>query len=225
MSHHNLGTKLLCYWMLCALPGTLMGADKIAMLYGTGSVTVNANPVTHPSAVFAGDNIHTGSDSSVTLTFPGTQVNLPANSSIVYQPNQILMNQGSALLQARKGTVAHLAGLTIAPAGQSAKFQLTQVPGKVQVAALDGALTISDGLHRVSLPAGKEMSEESSASAPDSKSKGPDSSGSAPAPAVTGGLPGWVVGAIAAGVAGGVVGGLAAAGTFSSGRHPSPSQP
>jgi FecR protein len=222
MFNHGLWTKLFCFWMLFALPSTMMGADKAAMLYGTGQVTINTNPVKHPSAVFAGDRIQTGSDSAVTLTFPGTRVSLAANSSISYQPNKVLMDYGRALLEAKKGTVAQMAGLTIAPAAAGAKFQLTETRGTVQVAALDGALAVSDGLHTVKLPAGQEMSQDS---AQGSASAAAGTTASAPTATVGGGMPGWAIGAIVAGVAGGTTGGLAAAGTFSSGNNPSPSQP
>jgi hypothetical protein len=222
MSHHSLWTKLLCCVMLFALPGALMGADQAAMLYGTGEVTINTNPVQRTSAVFAGDKIQTGRDANVTIAFQGSRVNLSANSSIVYQPNRIVIDHGRALLQEKKGAAAQLAGLTITPAAGSAKFQLTDSRETVQVAALDGPLTVSDGTHAVLLPAGQQMSRETKSDA-DSSTGG--ATKGAPGSAVSGGLPGWAIGVIVAGAVGGTLGGLAAAGTFSSGRSVSPSKP
>lgn len=217
MSQDTLRTKLLCCLLLFVFPTAMMSAGKAAMLYGTGKVMINANVVTHASAVFAGDKIQTGSDAAATLRFPGTQINLPENSSIIYQPNRVVVDSGRALFQAKQGTVAQLAGLTISPASGSAKFQLINTREKVLVAALDGPLAVSDGTHSVVLPAGHQISQVSAVAS------GPVSApASTPAASVAGGFPGWAVGTIAAGVGGGTVGGLAAAGTFA---NPSPSIP
>ncbi len=231
MSNHGLGSRLLCCVMLCVLPTALMSSDQGAMLYGTGRVTVNARPVSRTAAVFAGDKIQTGGDASVTLAFQGTRVNMPANSSIVYQPNRIRMEYGRALFETKKGAGAELAGLSIRPAAASAKFQLTRTAKVIQVAALDGPLAVSDGLHTVQLSPGQEMSRlqppANPQEPPAAGGKAASTAGTttAPAPAVSGGIPGWVIAAAVATAAGGTVGGLAAAGTFSEENPPSPSQP
>lgn len=71
------------------------------------------------------------------------------------------------------------------------------------LAALEGSLNVSDGLHRIELPRGKMMAAAE-------ESAGGESAAGAPGPAVQGGIPGWVVLAGAAAI-GGTLGGLAAA--------------
>ena len=229
MFHHSWVRKLLCCWMLVALPGAMMSADRAAMLYGTGEVTVNGKPVSRASAIFAGDKIYTGKESAVTLSFGGSRVNLPADSAIIYQPNTIVMEHGRALLQAKRGTVAQLAGVRVRPAAASARFQLIQSDSKIQIAALEGSVEVSDGTNTTELPQGKEMTHQPATEKGAQGDSAGDSTGGAagpPAPPVRGGgLPGWVIAAATAGIAGGTGGGLAAAGTFSSGRRSSPSQP
>ena len=59
-------------------------AQPNGMLYASGAVTVNRNPVNRSVAVFAGDIITTGMNATATIVSNGSSLSVPPNSTIVY---------------------------------------------------------------------------------------------------------------------------------------------
>jgi hypothetical protein len=59
-------------------------AQPNGMLYASGAVTVNRNPVNRLVAVFAGDIITTGMNATATIVSNGSSLSVPPNSTIVY---------------------------------------------------------------------------------------------------------------------------------------------
>jgi hypothetical protein len=54
------------------------------MLYASGAVTVNHNPVNRSVSVFAGDIVTTGANATATIISNGSQLVVPAHSTISY---------------------------------------------------------------------------------------------------------------------------------------------
>jgi hypothetical protein len=205
--------RMFCWTMAVVFPVSLFagGADP-AMLKGRGVVKVNGSPVPVSYTVYGGDQITTGANASVHLLAKGTSITLPEDSSILYGGRQLEVQSGRVLLNttAASGVKARIGGLTIVPAGRNARFQMANSGEKLVLAALDGALRVTDGVHSIVLSSGKMMTS----AAPQTAGGGPGTgTGTA---ASSGGIPGWVVGVLVIGVAGGVIGGLAAVGEFGS---------
>lgn len=205
---------ILCWTMAVVFPVSLLagGADP-AMLKGRGVVKVNGSPVPASYTVYGGDQIMTGANASVHLLARGVSITLPEDSSILYGGRQLEVRSGRVLLTttAASGMKARLGALTIVPAGRNARFQLASTSERLALAALDGALKVTDGVHSIVLPSGQMMMT----SAAPQTSGGGTGSGTG-STASSGGIPGWVIGAVVISVVGGVIGGLAAVGEFGS---------
>jgi hypothetical protein len=213
-----------CWFLLVLFPAALFAGDAqtAAMLSGRGTVRVNGALAPSSSVVYEGDKVVTGKDASVTITSKGRTIVLPEESSLAYIGKQVRLEDGRVLIASRPGTEARLGNLTISSARGVAKFQMRNQGKTMVLAALDGSLNVSDGLHRITLPSGKAMAfaDESTANG-----GGAGAGAGAPAPAVQGGgIPDWVILA-GVGATGGTLGGLAASGVIGGGQHVSPSEP
>lgn len=155
----------LCWVMACVFPVSLVAADSnAAMLTAAGAVKVNGSVVPSSYTVFAGDQIATGTNASVSLLTKGASIGLPADSAITYGGRQVEITYGGVVIDATaaSGMKARIGNLSATPAGAKARFQMTSANGKLALAALDGALTVTDGVHTATLRAGQMLT-----SAPD----------------------------------------------------------
>lgn len=176
----NLFVKVLCVLLAVAVPaaaGNLNGAVLAAQ-----SASVNGQAVEPTSTVFEGDQIAVSSDAVIRLS--GSTISLPANSKLRYGAAQIQLESGTALVATRSGMGVKLGNVTIAPAGKTARFQVSTANGVEKIVALEGSLTVSNGVQSYTLPAGKEMTKMRAA-APQSGAE-------------DFGLPGWAVATIIA---------------------------
>lgn len=128
-----------------------------AMLYATGNVSVNGSAVIRSEAVFNGDVIQTKSDSAVTVANNGSSILVPGNSSVVFGNGSVSISSGSAAIKTTQGMSAHVGGMTITPAGNAARYRVAQSGNTVQVASLEGRVSITNGAKNFSLDAGKSM--------------------------------------------------------------------
>lgn len=205
--------RILCWAMVVVFPVSLLAGDAApAMLTSRGVVRVNGSLVPGSYTVYGGDQITTEANASVHLLARGSSITLPADSSILYGGKQLEVRSGRVLVSttASSGVQARIGNLTVVPAGSNARFQMADSGEKLVLAALDGALRVSDGVHSIVLSSGKMMTS----AAPQTAGGGPGTGTGTTAS--SGGIPGWVVGVLVIGVAGGVIGGLAAVGEFGS---------
>jgi hypothetical protein len=198
---------VLCFLASCSL--ALAGTNG-AMLMGSGSVQVNGSPAANSFTVFPGDRIQTSTDGSAVIKSADAVVSIASDSAIQYQGHSLVFERGNVLVTAPKGVSAQFGNLTVSSSPtQSVKFQLTSANGVDRIAAIDGALSITDGAHSAKLEPGYMMV------------RAPASDRNSPTGAA--GIPGWLTVLIILGMLGGIFGGLWAAGAFSS--PPSPHVP
>ncbi|MGH9601874.1 MAG: hypothetical protein ACRD24_05740 [Terriglobales bacterium] len=143
---------------MCLSTAPLMADVQAAMLYAKGKTTVNGNLVDRSTAVFAGDQVRTGKDSTVSIALQGSNVSVMANSGVVFGNNTLTVSEGGATVVTSRGLTASVGGLRIAPAeGQKARFVVAHIDGKVRVSALEGRLSISDGKQTTMLDSGRQL--------------------------------------------------------------------
>ena len=144
--------------MLLVFPCAMMAGEMGAMVLPSGSVALNGNAVTRPTAVFAGDQIQTA-DGSVSMTLLGGNVQISPKSSMMYAPGTVTLGQGAMRVVTSSGVTGRVLNLTVHPASSGAvKYEVDLRGGKVLVAALQGTLRINDGSRTVMLEAGKAIS-------------------------------------------------------------------
>jgi hypothetical protein len=158
--------RLVSLVMLVILPSVLTMADaNNAMLNATGSVTINGSAVPGSSPIFVGDKIQTLKQVTAIISNGGTTVHLAADSSVVYQENNIELKQGGAVITTKRFT-GRLADLSISPAsGDATKFALVNQPGTETIAAIEGSLRITDGTNTVVLQPGEALTHGSTSAA------------------------------------------------------------
>ena len=155
----NLMSRAAVWMVVLSLTAAPVLADaNAAMLHAKGKATVNGSTVSSSQAVFAGDQVRTGKDSSATLTLAGSIVTLPSESGVVFGNNALAVNEGGALIVTSRGMIVTAGGLRIQPAdGQKGRFEVTQSGGKVRVSALQGRLAVSDGKQTTMIDPGHQL--------------------------------------------------------------------
>ncbi len=201
-------SRLLCWGMAFLVPMALLAADtNAALLSGKGTVKVNGRAVAQSSVAYVGDKIETANDATVTLTTTSSVTTLAADSSIFYRGTILQMVFGHVQVKADKSVQAYLGNLRIMPADKEARFQMRQDGETLILAALQGPLAVTDGVHTMVLAEGEMMTR---------RTRDPEPAALAartpPVAALTkAGIPGWTIAAIAVGVGGGAAAGIVAA--------------
>lgn len=203
--------RLLCWGMALLLPMASLAADGPALLSGNGVVKVNGRDVPQSSVAYSGDTIATAENATATLTTAGTVVGLTPNSSVIYKDHILQMVSGRVEVTTGKpGIEAHLDRLTITPATSEARFQMRETDQTLILAALHGALLVTDGERSMVLSEGEIMTQTPERAA-----------------VVAGYIfPGWMVLGAVGGAAGAAAAGIVVAGQKSTGQtSTSPSKP
>jgi len=199
------------------VPSCLLAASTNgAILMSTGTVQVNGEQAASSSTVFPGDHVQTAPNTVAFVKSPAALVSIGGDSVIKYDGPSVTVERGVVAMTIAKRMDTHFGNLVVS-ADPGVKFQMLNANGIERIAAIEGSLTVTDGLRTVKLAPGEMITHDSKR----------DREADAPPLNVHSGLPGWVVEVmIEAGIAAGVIGGLAAAGDFSSGPPPvSPSGP
>ncbi len=208
MNFSMLRNYLSCL-MIVVLPFSLLAAEPGAMVYVSGSTSVNGTLVPHSSAVLPGDVVRTTSASQANLTTAGVSVTIFQNSAMRFEGNGLFLEDGSADIGTTKKSMGTHAGIiTVTPASDGwTEFEMSHRNGAVQIVAKKGNVNVSSGAETVLLAQGQSETRDDSATAPDSGNQKNRKSGDAPNPAVS--TPAIdspiLIGLGAAGIAGGLI--------------------
>ncbi|MGH9509900.1 MAG: hypothetical protein ACRD2Q_08780 [Terriglobales bacterium] len=148
--------RTLCWVMVVAFPvSTVLADSNSAMLQANGAVKINDSAVNRSSAVFQGDRIATGKDSSAAITATGTTILLAPNSLLTFAGKQVSLNAGGAHFNGPISVSA--GGMTIVPASANARFEVRYEAGELRITSVQGVLSVSDGKQTTLVEAGKSM--------------------------------------------------------------------
>jgi len=147
--------KLVAVLLVVVCPSSLLMAERpSAMLYATGTVTLNGMPAAKSMSVFAGDRIDTADASVVSVNRSGFSLVVDPNSSVEYQSNGFTILKGKASARTSNGMSAHAGPLSMIPKGNSALFDVIDDGKTVLVASREGTLTLTDGMETATLEPG-----------------------------------------------------------------------
>lgn len=208
--------RTMCWILAWVFPLSVSAAERDAAMLSThGSVTVNGTLAPVSYLVRAGDRIVTEAHGAASLLAPGASLLIPGGSSIRYGP-QVEMAYGAVVINATAASrmKARLGNISVTPSGTFARFQLTSTDGKFTVAALDGALNVTDGTHSMMLRAGQMLSSGPAGQGGQGGATGGSTTAS--------GIPGWVIAVIAVGAVAAAAGVI---GVVTSSGNPSQSRP
>jgi ferric-dicitrate binding protein FerR (iron transport regulator) len=167
----------------------LAGETASAMLYANGPAWLNGSEVPKSAAVFSGDLLQTRASSTASIQANGSNVMVLADSLVKFEgPAAVELNHGSVRVSTSRGLATHAGELTIKPATDSwTEFQVTDVDGRVQIAANKGDVTVQDDKGTTTTVSQGQESTRSDTSDTDKKKKKRRSGGGA-APAAGGGI-------------------------------------
>jgi hypothetical protein len=194
-----------------------------AVLLPHGAALLNGKTVSDSTALFPGDRVEVPPGSYASINAKGSLTVLQPGSSAVYTGKGVELRQGGVAVSTLEGMPVETEGLAIAPRSNHGKYDVLDDDGTVQIASLEGELSISDGGKTTVLAEGQQTtrSRRKKAAAAVPPSETPITPGTPPATA--GGFPTGKM-LIATGVVGG---GIAAAVllTSSSAKPTSPAKP
>jgi hypothetical protein len=163
---------MLVLLLCCAVsPVRMVAQEAGAMLSASGQVTVNGTPVSGSVAVFPGDKIHSGPDSSANILTKGTTATLGQNSSLTWQPQGIQLQDGSLTLAAQSPWKVSVGPMTVALGSELTKIEVSQREDVALFKLVQGSATLSEAGKTTPLKVGFTVAH-------------PNSAGKAAAPAV-----------------------------------------
>ena len=164
--------QVLCATLVPLMAATsLMAADADgAIVYVSGSTSVNGAAISRPSAVFPGDTIRTSSSSQANVNSSGASVTIFENSSVEFERAGVSLQDGSVNIGAyKKELSASVGNVTVTPASSDwTEFKLSRRNGAVQITARKGDLNVSDGKESVTMLQGQSTTREDSTTRDDS---------------------------------------------------------
>ncbi len=153
---------IVCGLLAVLLPAQLMGGELAsAMLYTNGSAWLNGSAVPKSAAMFAGDMLQTRADTTANIQAAGSNVMVLAESLVKFQGRSVEIEHGSVRITTSRGLAAQAGDVTVKPAADSwTEFQVTDVDGRVQIAANKGDLMIQDDQGTTTIQQGQQTTRD-----------------------------------------------------------------
>ena len=173
----------LCCLLAVLFPARVMlaGETASAMLYTNGAAWLNGSEVPRSAAVFSGDMLQTRPDSTASIQSNGSSVMVLADSLVKFEGLAVELEHGAVRVTTSRGLATRAGDVTVKPAANTwTEFQVTDVDGRVQIAASKGDLTVQDDKGTTTVTQGQETTRDDTADQ-EKKKKKRRKSGAAPA--------------------------------------------
>lgn len=173
MSQSRLRSAACCL-LAILFPAQVMlaGETASAMLYTNGAAWLNGSEVPKSAAVFSGDMLQTRSDSTASIQSNGSNVMVLADSLVKFEGPAVELEHGSVRVTTSRGLAARAGDVTVKPASNSwTEFQVTDVDGRVQIAANKGDVTVQDDKGTTTVTQGQQTTRDDTAAAEKKKKK------------------------------------------------------
>src|SRR3977135_1124671 len=175
----------VCCLLVILFPAQMMlaGETASAMLYTNGAAWLNGSDVPKSAAVFAGDMLQTRPDSTASIQSNGAMVMVLADSLVKFQGLAVELEHGSVRVTTSRGLAARAGDVTVKPAANTTwtEFQVTDVDGRVQIAANKGDLTVQDDKGTTTVTQGQQTTRDDTTDTEKKKKKRRKGTGAAPA--------------------------------------------
>ena len=173
-----------CCLLLILFPAQMMlaGETASAMLYTNGAAWLNGSEVPKSAAVFSGDMLQTRPDSTASIQSNGSSVMVLADSLVKFEGLAVELEHGGLRVTTSRGLAARAGDVTVKPAANTwTEFQVTDVDGRVQIAANKGDLTVQDDKGTTTVTQGQETTRDDTADQEKKKKRRRKGTGAAPA--------------------------------------------
>jgi len=196
-----------CLVAVLSLTALAFGSPGTAVITSRGAVALNGKASPTTTALFSGDSVVTSDGGVATISSPGSTVQIPSNSQVVFKGGALDVTTGGAGISTTKGMTAQVDQYLISPAtDNTAKFEVKRGRCSLSIHATSGALTVSSPERTFT------VAEGATATATDACPETGKATGNPPNPAIAGTIAAhhflkWTL--IAAGVAGAAGAGVA----------------
>ena len=165
--------KILTCIMLVIVPATLFAADSgLAMLYSNGVTRLNGYDLPKSSAIFSGDIVQTAVGSVAKINASGSSLLVLSDSRIQFEGNAVKLEQGGVTVSTSKSMTTRAGDVAVFPSASVwTQFDVTDLDGKVRIAARKGDLIINDGAGATLLAQGQETTRDASQQTPQDESE------------------------------------------------------
>src|SRR5260370_27973361 len=156
----------VCCLLLILFPAQVMlaGETASAMLYTNGAAWLNGSEVPKSAAVFSGDMLQTRPDSTASIQSNGSSVMVLADSLVKFEGPAVEIEHGAVRVTTSRGLAARAGDVTVKPATNSwTEFQVTDLDGRVQIAASKGGLTVRNDKDTTTVRQGQGTTAEHTA--------------------------------------------------------------
>ena len=155
--------KPLLACLVLFLPACLLAANSAMLTTSEREAGPAGNNELRSAALFVGDTVSTRPDSVASINADGSMILVLADSSVQFEGNSLNMSRGGVVVTTTQAMAVRAGKLTIAPLAQrSAKFEVSDSDGLVQIAARQGALEINDGASTTILQEGQQTTRQDS---------------------------------------------------------------
>jgi len=174
----------VCCLLAILFPAQVMlaGETASAMLYTNGAAWLNGSEVPKSAAVFSGDMLQTRPDSTASIQSNGSSVMVLADSLVKFEGLAVELEHGAVRVTTSRGLTARAGDVTVKPSANTwTEFQVTDVDGRVQIAANKGDLTVQDDKGTTTVTQGQETTRDDTADQEKKKKRRRKGTGAAPA--------------------------------------------
>src|ERR1700675_3918727 len=174
----------VCCLLAILFPAQVMlaGETASAMLYTNGAALLYGSEVPKSAAVFSGDMLQTRSDSTASIQSNGSSVMVLADSLVKFEGLAVELEHGAVRVTTSRGLAARAGDVTVKPAANTwTEFQVTDVDGRVQIAANKGDLTVQDDKGTTTVTQGQQTTRDDTTDTEKKKKKRRHGAGAAPA--------------------------------------------
>lgn len=139
----------------------LAGETASAMLYTNGAAWLNGSEVPKSAAVFSGDMLQTRPDSTASIQSNGSSVMVLADSLVKFEGLAVELEHGAVRVTTSRGLATRAGDVTVKPVANTwTEFQVTDVDGRVQIAANKGDLTVQDDKGTTTVTQGQQTTRD-----------------------------------------------------------------
>ena len=164
----------VCCLLAILFPAQMMlaGETASAMLYTNGAAWLNGSEVPKSAAVFSGDMLQTRPDSTASIQSNGSSVMVLADSLVKFEEPAVELEHGAVRVTTSRGLAARGGDVTVKPAANTwTEFQVTDVDGRVQIAANKGDVTVQDDKGTTTVTQGQQTTRDDTANTEKKKKK------------------------------------------------------
>jgi len=157
--------QTLCWLLILLVPASTLFADTaLGMLSAQGTIRVNGSRSQARQSVFAGDHLETALSSQATVSMNGALVVMTEKTAITLAADAVQIDSGSTLISTTNRPLpARASDLLIVPEPKApARFLVRDLPDKVEVAALNGTISVHNGDETTQVQAGNSATFDTS---------------------------------------------------------------